>query len=498
VRDKAFTPLLDAVRAGDADTAWYTCNGMLVVNGPALMCALLFAGEMDTREVYDTSLCQLRRAIDSHCPDGGYPEGLLYWNYGLRHLLVGIEPLRRLQGVDLYREPFLFNTARYALHGIEPWLTDCVNPSDCSHITKLWPPIAALAAYHRRPEFQWLARRLLRHDWGQDGEGLEYSLFYLLFYDPELPAAPPEDEGRNYLFSGLQELSLRSDWGEEAIHAWWLNGPANRSHNHLHLNSFTVSAFSERLLIECGQYDYSNSRDYRGQSIGHNTLLADGAGQVITTDTSIFCRRLRAGQWGTVYGIFESLREEAGATIATGHTVNAYPGRLRAFDRTLAFVDRQFFFLHDHVELEKEPPMSLTWVFHSGGSIEVEDGHAIFASGDARLLILPLTDLPLSWEVRDDHSERAHPEIAVHYLLWNGLCQEKACDLYALLIPFRAGEKPAAALERCGVTHTTLVYDPAYGIKPQEEVKTTVNGISFTCAGRAWRYDPISRCLRKA
>ncbi|OGV61940.1 MAG: hypothetical protein A2498_09540 [Lentisphaerae bacterium RIFOXYC12_FULL_60_16] len=474
-------------------TQWYTCNGINVINGPTLMASILFEEAMDTRAVFDACLHQTRQAIDSHCPDGGYPEGLLYWNYGTRHMLCGVEPLRRLKGIDLYHEPFLHNTAHYALHNILPWLTNCNNTADSSHLTHLWPPVAFLAAYHKQPEFQWIARRLITHDWGMDGESLEYSLYYLIAYDPSVPSAPPPDSQRNRFFSGLQMLSLRSDWSDDAVQATWLNGPANCHHNHLHLNSFTLSAFGERLLVECGQYDYSNGKDYRLDTIAHNSLLVNGQGQVITTDTSIFCRRLRAGQWATVYGVFENLREEADATIATGRVVNAYPGRLRTFDRTLAFVNREFIFIHDQIERAGDSPVDLSWIFHSGGGIETRDGSALFTAGHVRLQIIPLSRMALTQRIASDHSTRADPSTPITYLKLEASCPDNTGDFYALLIPYREENPPVATLTNSMVRNVIAEYETGYGIKPAREIESQSPGVIFSVNGRSWSYNPVSR-----
>mgnify|MGYP001590145683 CR=1 FL=1 len=473
VLEKGLEPACDDIRKGARCAEWYTCNGMCVVNGPALMAAILFEDEMDTSEAFERSLLQVRRAIAAHCPDGGYPEGLGYWNYGIRHLLLGVEALRRLKGIDLYEEPFLRNTGDYALHFILPWPAECTNTADSRGLTRLWPPVAALAARHRRPEWQWLARRLLTRDWGMDGEALEYSLFYLIYYDPEVPSHPPAPSQTACLFSGLQQLSLRSDWTDDAIHVVWLNGPSNCHHNHLHLNHVSVNAYGERLLIDMGQYDYAKDWEYRKQTAGHNSLLVDGEGQIITTDEAIFCRRIRAGEWGTVFGEFRCLREEAGATIATGSVVNAYAGRLRRFDRTLAFVERRFLFLHDSIELEKEPPADLEWHFHAGGALRLARDRVVFAAGRARLAMRLLCAQPVERSEAVAPPELDRPDKPVPRLDLKAVCRARTFDLFALLVPFRQGTEPRAALRFKG------------------------DGVQFEMGARRWTYNPASRGLAR-
>ena len=475
MQEQAFAPFLHDIHTRHFHTECYTSNGVGVVAGPMLMAALLLADELDTREVAALAERQLRRLLDAHCPDGGYTEGPLYWNYCLRHLLMGAEALRRRRGVDLYYEPFLHQTGDYALHYILPWLTQCAAPADALSSTHLWPPLAALAAYHRRPEWQWLARRLLRHDWGDDGEGLEYSLFYLIFYDPAVPAAPPTPTQTTRLFSGLQNLALRSDWSDDAIHLLWLNGPNNCHHNHRHLNSFTLSAYGERLLMELGKYNYTDERDYRKLTDGHNSLMVDGAGQLITTDESISCLRVRAGQWGTVYGEFQCLREEAGATIATGHTVNAYAGRLRTFDRTLAFVQRRFIFLHDAVELAQAPPVALEWRFHAGGEVAVTADGALFSTGAARLALRLLDPADYTLATHLGPEELPPPGRPVPCFDVRRTATTATHDLCALLVPYRAAvDVPPCSLARDGAA-IVIRFGPA-----------------------AWRYDPARRKLAPA
>ncbi|MCX5659541.1 MAG: heparinase II/III family protein [Planctomycetota bacterium] len=465
---------------------WYTCNGINVINGPMLMAALLFEGDpecsFDTRSAFDLALLQTRRAIDAHCQDGGYPEGPLYWNYGLRHMLLGVEALRRLKGVDLHDEPFLRNTGDYVLHCVLPWVTQVANPADSGQFTKLWPPIARFASRQRREDWQWLARRMITHDWQLDGEAIEYSVFFMLWYDPALPSAPPPPERAVHLFSGLQLLSYRSDWSERAVNALWLSGPSNCHHNQLHLNSFTVNAFGQRLLIETGCFDYGNYMDYRRLTPGHNTLLVDGESQVITTDESIFCRRIRAGMWGTVYGEFRCLREEADAVIATGAVVNAYPA-LRAFDRTLAFVDKRFFFVHDFIELKKSPPAELTWHFHSAGTAELADGNAVFGNGEARLLLRPLTTLGLRGSLGHDHVEMDAPKGRPNppYWILKAECGTPMCDLFMLLVPFEAGESSTSP--------------PA--TPPETTLRREGDRVLFGVGEAMWAYDLKRRGLER-
>ena len=454
VRVKAFDPVLADFAEHKPYAEWYTCNGINVLNAPLLLSAMLFADAMDTRAIYELTLHQTRMAIASHCPDGAYPEGPGYWNYGIRFMLLGVEPLRRMRGIDLYREPFLRNTGDYLLHYLDPGMLRCTNPADSLTHTKLWPAIAAFAAIHREPKWQWIARRLLKHDWQRDGEGLEYSLMYLVYYEPDLPDAPPGDEQAAQLFSGLQNLSMRSGWQDDAIHLLWLNGPSNCHHNHLHLNSFTLTAHGERMLIDMGKHDYANYDDYRRHTEGHNSLLVDGKGQIITTDDAVFCRRIRAGQWGTVYGVFDNLREEAGATLATGRTVNAYPDRLRSFDRTLAFVNRQWFVMHDFVETLGQPGIDLTWLFHTGGEVALhthDDGtiEATLRVGQTGLQMLFVADVQLHARVVHDYIEIENEGDPHASLRLDATCNadQRTANVFGLLVPFR-GNTPAAQLRR--------------------------------------------------
>ncbi len=448
----------------------YTTNGMGVLNGPLALAALAFEEVRDTRETLAAAVLQLRRSLAAFCPEGGYPEGPLYWNYYLRHVLIGLVPLMRVKGLDVLRIPFICGTGDYILHHILPGFRECANTSDGYATTHLWPAIPFLAAYCRRNDWQWLARELLRVPWGDDGESLEYSLFYLLFYDPDLPAIAPSPNDTIGLFSGIQHLALRSDWGPEAIHALWLNGPANTHHNHQHLNSLTISAFGRRLLIEPGKYDYRHSRDPRRLAVCHNTLLAGGDEQAWTLDPREWCRRLRAGQWGTVYGLFERLRRVAGTVVATGRVFNAYPGRVAQFDRTLAFLDRRAFFLHDAVVGETEALPDLAWHFHSGGTLERSPAGAVLGNGPARLAIRVHAALPVELGVEAGPTELPDGP-AIPRLTVRCAPRGRRLDLFFLLEPYRAGAEPAFDWVAEGSV------------------------IRLTGPAQEWRYDPSTRSL---
>jgi hypothetical protein len=477
VKEQAFDAMLHDLRTGVKSTSWYVCNGMAVTNAPILMAALRFADELDTREIEAGVLTQVRRNIGAFCPDGGYTEGLLYWNYFFRHLLLGIVPLARLRGIDLTTEPFVRGTGDYPLHFIHPWLTDCTNTADSTSLTHLWAGMAFCAAHYRRPDWQWLARRMVRHDWGLDGESLEYSLFFLLYYDPELPATPPLPEQRYWLFGGLQQLSWRSDWTPDARHLVWLNGPANVHHNHLHLNSFTLAAYGRRLLVELGQHDYSNHDDGRFSTTGHNTLRVNGEDQAITTDTDQWCRRVRPGQWGPTYGLFEGWREEAGAMLATGVVHGAYPGRLSEFARTLVWLGDQAILLHDQLAITATPPVALQWRFHAGGDWHLTPEGGEITYDHARLALRWLAAADYTWQVIQEPPERCHPERPVPCLLIECQVSTPTHDAFALLLPWHAGTPPPAA---------TLAR------QPDGLIAVALAGIG------AWHYDPSRRKLLAA
>lgn len=459
-------------------SSWHNCNGMNVINGPLVAAAILFESEIDTSDALALARSQLEASIDSFCPDGGYHEGPLYWNYATRHMLLGVEALRRHKGADLYNEPFLRHTADYILHHIDPTIERCANTADSFDDTHTFPAIARLASAHRRPHWQWLARQIIKHPWpGDDGETLEYSLFYLLWYDPNLPDAPPTQRQRTRLFHGLQALASRSDWTRDAVRLLWLNGPSNCSHNHLHLNSFTLSAFGEPLLVEMGKFDYSKPDDPRKKTHGHNTLLVDGEGQVITTDDSYWCRRLRAGEWGTVFGEFRCMRHEADSPIATGSVVNAYPDKLRTFDRTIAFVEHRFVFLHDFIELRQARPAALTWLFHAHERLSLaENGEttALFESNRARMRLKTYTTIPLRWEIHTDQRRLKCQRDHDPYVTITGSYGAESLDFFAILLPFDTEREPMISLQQTGP-----------------------NEVEFGVDEKAWVYEIRTRSLRR-
>ncbi len=448
----------------------FTSNGTCVVAGPLAMAALLLAPDPEAGRVLEGAIRHLATSVDVQCHDGGYSEGAGYANYSFRHFLMGAEPVRRLTGLDLMREPHAWHLGDYFLHVIHPYLTECFNVADCEKDTRLWPPVAAAATRTRRPELQDLARKLIRHDWKGNGEALEYGLFFLLFYDPSIPAAPPPREKQWHLFSGIQQLHMRSGWDSQAIHLAWQNGPANCHHNHLHLQHLTLAAFGERLLTDLGYHDPKlHFACYRLQTAGHNTLLADGEGQPITTDTAVWCKRMRAGEWGTVYGLFDSVREEPDAVTVTGRTVSAYPGRLSAFERTVAFYDRSCFLLHDFVRREADRPVALEWHFHTPAALELRNGGARMTGGRSRMLVVPLCREPIQLDVRTGFEQYQHPEERVSRLDVRATCEKRTFEWFAALVPFQGETEPVV----------TLAFEG-------EGVRLNVDGCS-------WWYDPVQR-----
>ena len=228
--------------------------------------------------------------LKPYAPDGVYPEGPTYWNYGTSYQVVMIAALESALGTDwdLTRSPGFMESAKVQLHLAGP--TGCVfNFSDCRN-ARLYDP----ALY-------WFARKLntptMATPPDASTEANRFLPLVALWWPANgLPAAnTAPDLPLAWKGEGINPVAVfRSSWTDP--NAMWLAvkaGAANASHGHMDAGSFIFEADGVRWAIDLGMQDYESLESkglkifgrtqdaqrwtiFRLNNLSHNTLTIGG------------------------------------------------------------------------------------------------------------------------------------------------------------------------------------------------------------------------------
>lgn len=337
-----------------------THNWNNVVNGGMTIGALAL-GDVDptlSRYVAHEALTRLPGAVANYAPDGGWPEGVSYWEYATEYTGYTITALQTALGGDfgLSDEPGFAATGDVPIHMTGPsgqrfnWADDG-EPRFAPSV----PFLFWLADRFDRPAFH-----------AYQSSHAEPHALDVVWYRPA--PGPPEDVPLDRLFAGVDVATMRSAWGDPA--ALWVaakGGVAAENHNQLDLGSFVLESGGERFAIDPGKENYNlpgywenwpSGRRwtyYRSRAEGHNTLVIDPDG----------CEDQDPGAVATITRFASS----ADDTFAVTDLSNAY--RLPA-TRGVGQFDR------DHVVVQDELALGdgaeVWWFMHTRAEIQIVDG----------------------------------------------------------------------------------------------------------------------------
>ncbi|MHB8897927.1 MAG: DUF4962 domain-containing protein [Thermoguttaceae bacterium] len=350
-RAEQFHERLNPFRGSEANNhAWLQAFG-LAESG------IVLAGEHEAaaqwaevvRQLYlGRFLCCLGRQGDNN-------EGISYWGYGLGFVVGYADLMNTVCGIDLYRHPWLRETARFPMYCAPPgaWAVSFADTGKPNHSV-------------RGPaETGWVRQLALRT---RD----PYALWYCGAREPVdgLEPKPPADlpQSIHYESIGWAIFNTSLVDGRQGATAALHAGRYFAGHQHPDQNSFVVNAWGEKLAIDGGYYDWYGSPHFKAYSmttLAHNTLLVDGSGQAACT----------AGADGRIATWVDS--PGYGYTVGDASDPEIYGGKLTRFDRRLIFIKPGFVIIHDLVDSTAAAPR-YDWMLHAVTPIETDDANSSF------------------------------------------------------------------------------------------------------------------------
>lgn len=284
IRGALLEKLITRVR-GNYEYHWwataYRCNWSSVCND-ALGCAALALIEEDPNlvDVVAESYNRIFRTLDEVGPDGGWQEGLGYWNYMLRTSMEFADALKRVTNgrLDLFgHRVFTSSPAAFPLHTYLP-PSGSVDFGDSGNArvgqTYFYNKLAEVTG---SGETAWLRQNLFG-----DGAGIFDILWPRSAVEPSLPTQASRH------FRGIGWAVMRSDFtdAENVTIACKAGLNDDPHHGHLDCGNFILLWRGERFISELGRgsYDERYFQEERWEfphaaSEGHNVVLVDGVGQ---------------------------------------------------------------------------------------------------------------------------------------------------------------------------------------------------------------------------
>lgn len=345
-RARQFDRRLNPFRGGEANNhAWLQALGLAEAG-------VVLLGEHREAAEWTELVRQLYLGYFLSClgQQGENNEGISYWGYGLGFVIGYADLMRAVCGIDLYRHPWLRQTARFPMYCAPPdaWAVSFADTGKPNHSV-------------RGPaETRWVRELALR-------TGDPYALWYAgdrKAVDGLAPK-PPADltPSIHYRHIGWVVFNTSLVDGKQGSTVALHSGRYFAGHQHPDQNSFVIHAYGEKLAIDGGYYDWYGSPHFKAYSmttLAHNTLLVGRLGQAAC----------KPGADGRIAAYFDS--PGYGYTVGDASIAAIYDGRLSRFDRRVLFIKPGLVLVHDLVASAGKDAR-YDWMLHAAVPIEPAD-----------------------------------------------------------------------------------------------------------------------------
>jgi len=220
-------------------TANHNWNG--ICNGGIIMAALSMYEEdpNEMSEIIALAINALPKYIQSFDPDGQSDEGLMYWGYGLMYTTIAMESMQRVLGTS-------FGLDQFTGFKKTGWFPAFVS-GPVSSLNIGDDPIKN----GKSRSFFWFAKNnndtaLAKMQYDLCKESNEMNWMDMLYYNPKMVRSNLKNNIplENHIH-GIELMSLRSGWDNNASFISLHGGYNNANHGHLDAGSFDLQANGE-------------------------------------------------------------------------------------------------------------------------------------------------------------------------------------------------------------------------------------------------------------
>jgi hypothetical protein len=386
VNSKAFSPTLSQF---SSNASWVTQpnNWNLISNSGIGIAALAFSSELPTptASILNQVRSSLVNGLSIYGPDGGFNEGISYWQYATNYLVSFVSALESSTGktYGLLDSPGLSKTGAFAV-AMTGASRSTFDYGDAVGEEPLTTPLLGLAALFDDESL------LPRAVTGSDGIYRdEVSARGMIWYEAASASArtAASQKPLDQSFSGVGVATLRSSWNDPLGVSAMLRASSLESISHANLDAgdFSLDASGVNWAVETGTlngYDQPGYLDstptggrwnyYRNRPEGQNTLVVDPS--------------LSAGARTTTSATVSIVKSDPSTGAAVADLTSVYAG-VSSWKRGLAVTDsRQRVVVQDEITLAQAS--DVWWFMHTKADVAVAaDGRsAVLTQGGKQLL----------------------------------------------------------------------------------------------------------------
>lgn len=345
------------------------------------------------KQLFKRAINSIKLPLEDLAPDGAYPEGYGYWNYGTTFQVLFLSALEKAFGSDygLARQPGFMATARYYENMTGP-TGESFNYSDAgTGKGGLSPAMFWFAQKSNDPSLLWNEKEYLLHH-APPRFTKNRALPAVMIWGAGTPlnkVSPPAKK----LWTGQGKspvAMMRTSWTDpNAIYVGFKSGTPSASHAHMDIGSFVMEADGVRWASDLGMQQYE-SLESKGMNIWgkeqdaqrwtvkrynnfiHNTLTVNDQYQKVKG-----------------YAKIDRSGESQALKFAVSDLSDLYDGQLAEANRGIGIVDDAYVVVRDEVKAPGQPA-KVRWVMLAPDDIKISGDKLAIISKDGKKLTLRL------------------------------------------------------------------------------------------------------------
>ncbi len=334
-------------------------------------------------------------ALKEYLPDGNYPEGYSYWNYGTGFAVMLIDAYEKATGLPFGAEENhgFMRTPEYVLQMTAQQMS-CFAYSDCPTSVGCSYPMFWFARRLNDPSLLWGEAEKIRY---MNARGQEEKMFGIRYLPSLMLWAPADCLARHmeapsellYVGQGPTPVALmRNRWGgPDEIFVGLKGGSCSTNHAHMDNGSFVMYTGTRQWATDLGRQDY-HSLERHGVTLGDRSQhssrwaafrLGNRSHNLITFADSLQRVDAKAG--------IDSYGEEPGFRYAVSDLTAVNGGAVASYRRGIAIVDDSYVVVRDEI-VNTDRTMPLRWAMVTPAEAEITDTCTIRLTQDGETLYM--------------------------------------------------------------------------------------------------------------
>ncbi|MDR1864428.1 MAG: heparinase II/III-family protein [Bacteroidales bacterium] len=345
-----------------------------------------------SRMIIDRAVETIRIPMGEYAPDGAYPEGYGYWEYGTGFNVMFLSAVEKALGTDygLTQLPGFTKTARYLENMTGP-LNLSFSYSDTGQGAVLHTAMFWFASKLNDLSLLWNEKKYLEGDKKHTGNRLLPTVMIWGSGVKTGDITPPEE-----LFwtgGGATPVAMmRTSWTDpDAVYVGFKGGSASVSHAHMDAGSFVMDANGVRWAMDFGMQDYHsleskgvdlwNSRQnaqrwqvFRYNNFAHNTLTVNGQLHQVKG-------RAHLQSWSSSPAFMNAVSD----------MTEVFEGLLSSCVRGVAIVDRRYVVVRDEIKTSGREAR-IRWTMLTGAEAKITGKNAIELTENGKKLKIEVAE----------------------------------------------------------------------------------------------------------